>query len=192
MSNIINRGRYLHSGFIICILATIFTGCASTSPSFTAAPAPEVGTGLVYFYRVDLDPSLRRISVKLDDSLLFRPKEGEYTWAHLPEGKHLVQIHWPDSMDHAPNLEFDLIVESGDVRFIQLTGKSDQSVYNELLLKNEAIVQNSSDGSAAVGECCGFVEPDDNFVSSEGELLIGRSKDIDVGVRHSKTRLIRF
>jgi hypothetical protein len=183
--------RVLLLSILVCPVMLLSGGCANTTSNFSAAPAPPLGTGVVYFYRVDLDPWLYKVSVKIDESVLFKPKQNEYSWTHLPEGKHLIQIHWPESMGHLPNLEFDLIVESGDVNVIKLTGKSD-SGYKEVLFKNEAIVQHSSEGLEAMGNCCKFIQPDENFVPDGEELLIGRSKDIDVGVRYSKTRLMRL
>ena len=68
-------------------------GCFSHIP-FQEAPAPTPDQTVLYIYRPDSPPMLRKASVFINDQQVGDLASKEFTWISLPAGSYILHVKW--------------------------------------------------------------------------------------------------
>ena len=95
--------RLLRLGLTLCLLGT--PGCFSHIP-FQEAPSPTADQTVLYIYRPDSPPRLRKTSVFINDQKVGDLASEEFTWVSLPAGSYSMHVTWsPDLFISTENIK---------------------------------------------------------------------------------------
>ena len=83
--------RLLSLGLALCLLE--MPGCFSHI-SLQDAPAPTADQTVLYIYRPDSPPALRKASVFINDQQVGELASKEFTWISLPAGSYILHVKW--------------------------------------------------------------------------------------------------
>ena len=83
--------RLLSLGLTLCLLG--MPGCFSHI-SFQDAPTPTADQTVLYLYRPDSPPMLRKASVFINDQQVGELASKEFTWISLPAGSYILYVKW--------------------------------------------------------------------------------------------------
>ncbi|MBS0225945.1 MAG: DUF2846 domain-containing protein [Proteobacteria bacterium] len=81
----------------------------------------EIQRGKLVIYRLNAFPSMRTPQLRIDGKDIGRPKEKTYIELDLPPGSHRIEVLWAKDTGW-PSLDFQLIVQMGQVTYFKLTG----------------------------------------------------------------------
>ncbi len=91
--------RLLSLGLALCLLE--MPGCFSHI-SFQDAPAPTVDQTVLYIYRPDSPPALRKASVFINDQQVGELASKEFTWITVPPGSYILHVKWSPELFISP------------------------------------------------------------------------------------------
>lgn len=98
---------------------------------FEGAPPPPAGYALVYIYRPDSPPTLRRAGILVDEKEVLKLPNKGYSWFYVSEGSHTVKTNWGSIYRGVPVVEMALPAEAGKTYYIRLSGtKVPQGTYD--------------------------------------------------------------
>lgn len=83
--------RLLSLGFTLCVLG--MPGCFSHIP-FQEAPSPTADQTVLYIYRPDSPPALRKATVYINDQQVGDLASKEFTWITIPPGSYVLRVKW--------------------------------------------------------------------------------------------------
>lgn len=94
--------RLLSLGLALCLME--LPGCFSHIP-FQEAPSPKADQTVLYIYRPDSPPMLRKASVFINDQKVGELASKEFTWIGLPAGSYILHVKWsPELAISAENI----------------------------------------------------------------------------------------
>lgn len=89
---------------------------------FSEAAPPPVGFALVYIYRPDAPPAMRRATLLVDGKAALRLPNKAYSWFYLREGDHKVKTSWGTIYRGVKIVEIPLSVQAGSTYYLRLSG----------------------------------------------------------------------
>ena len=99
---------YLLSSLILSLCLLGMPGCFSHIP-FQDAPTPTPDQTVLYIYRPDSPPMLRKASVFLNDQKVGDLASKEFTWINLPAGSYILHVKWsPELAISAENINLHI------------------------------------------------------------------------------------
>lgn len=81
----------LSLGLTLCLLE--MPGCFS-HVSFQDGPVPTADQTVLYIYRPDSPPALRKASVFINDQQVSDLASNEFTWFTVPPGSYILHVKW--------------------------------------------------------------------------------------------------
>jgi len=121
--------RLLSLGLTLCVLG--MTGCFSHIP-FQEAPSPTVDQTVLYIYRPDSPPALRKATVYINDQQVVDLASKEFTWISLPAGSYILHVKWsPELAISTENI--NLHIREKETRFVGIEPGTVLSLYGSLI-----------------------------------------------------------
>jgi hypothetical protein len=93
-------------------------GCFSHI-SFQDAPVPTADQTVVYIYRPDSPPALRRASVYINDQQVGELASKEFTWITILPGSHILHVKWSPELFISPE-NFNVHIREKETIFIKI------------------------------------------------------------------------
>ena len=106
----------LSLGLALCLME--MPGCFSHIP-FQDAPVPTADKTVLYIYRPDSPPALRRASVFIDDQQVGELASKEFTWITVPPGSHILHVKWSPELFISPE-NFNVHIREKETIFIKI------------------------------------------------------------------------
>ena len=110
---------------IICLLASVLTGCATskTASSFTDAPTPEIRAdkALLYIYREYAEPTAFASYLTIDTVKAATLNQQGFTWVYVSPGEHDFRFGWP-VIAGMPRVDFKTSLDAGKAYAFQMSG----------------------------------------------------------------------
>lgn len=98
------------------------TDSKNLTESFTEAAPPLAGYSLVYIYRPDAPPALRRATILVGGKAALKLPNKAYSWFYLREGDHKVRTSWGTIYRGVKIVEIPLNVHAGATYYLRLSG----------------------------------------------------------------------
>lgn len=121
--------RLLRIGLMLCLLG--MPGCFSHIP-FQEAPSPTANQTVLYIYRPDSPPRLRKASVFINDQKVGDLASKEFTWISLPAGSYILHVTWsPELAISTENI--NLHIREKETLFVGIEPGTVLSLYGSLI-----------------------------------------------------------
>ncbi len=109
---------YPLSSLILSLCLVGLPGCFSRVP-FQDAPTPTADQTVLYIYRPDSPPMLRKASVFINNQKVVDLASKEFTWISLPAGSYILHVKWsPELAISAENI--NLHVREKETVFVKI------------------------------------------------------------------------
>ncbi len=107
---------------LIVIVPGLFACAMGLSEiSFSPAPRPPEGSGLVYLFRSDrAEAGFSTPVARIDGKAVLALRAEEYTAIHLPAGRHMASLEPEGLPKISPALDLEFVVQSGQVGALSL------------------------------------------------------------------------
>lgn len=109
---------------VAILILSVSASNAGQKVSFEPAGPPPEGYALVYFYRLDVPPSLVKSKLLIDGKQITKMPNYGYSWFYLKEGMHNLQSKW-GALSGVPSVESAFEVEEGKTYYLRLVGQLD-------------------------------------------------------------------
>lgn len=147
---------------LLATVAQSTTGCYPTvtlspdAPRYSPGPVPAKGAGVVYMYRLNVNPTELAPTVLVDGRPIGVLPDGGYTWFTVHDGAHTLKLEWP-GWDRL-NVEARLKIASETETFVKVSGS--YGVGRMLAYREYGVALGAIEKPYAVAEMrrrCGFV-----------------------------------